>query len=503
MTPRPPARRRMFRLFCAGVAVLAGGTASAVALTAHADTTLGQLAVAQGRYFGSATDDLSDPRYTAILGSEFGQITVGNAMKWDAVEKSPGSFDYTRADSFVAFAKAHNQTVRGHTLVWHSQLPGWVSSVPANQLLGVMRNHVTNEATHFKGKVVHWDVVNEAFEGDGTRRRSVFQEKIGDSYIAEAFKAARAADPGAKLYYNDFDIEGVNAKSNAVFDLVKSMKAAGVPIDGVGMQAHLEIGKIPSTLQRNIQRFADLGVDVAITELDIRMPMPRTTAKDNQQAADYATVVKACLAVKRCVGITIWDVSDKYSWIPSVFPGTGAALPYDENFGKKPAYTAIAEALGAKSSANPGGPPPSPDPSANPGGAPGPDGSEIRGTATNRCLDVPNSSRSDRTRLQLWDCSGQANQKWRYTSEKQLQVFGDRCLDAAGAGKANGTRVIIHTCTGRANQQWTINADGSITGVGSGLCLDAEEPGTENGTRLQLFACSGNDNQKWTQVAGR
>ncbi|GAB2629554.1 endo-1,4-beta-xylanase [Streptomyces capparidis] len=353
--PRRRLRGPLAGLLAAGVAMtMAAGTAAALEDPAQAATTLGQAAAAKGRYFGSATDnpELSDAAYTQILGSEFNQITPGNTMKWQFTEPARGRFDYTGADQVVDFAKAHNQTVRGHTLVWHSQLPDWVSSVPAGELLGVMRDHVTHEVNHFKGELIHWDVVNEAFNEDGTRRPSVFQQKIGDSYIAEAFKAARAADPDVKLYYNDYNIEHLGPKSDAVYNLVKQFKAQGVPIDGVGMQAHLISGQVPTSIQQNIQRFADLGVDVALTELDIRMNLPRTAAKDAQQAQEYGAVVRACLAVSRCVGITVWDYTDKYSWIPSVFPGEGAALPYDENLAKKPAYHAIAEALGVD------GPPP-------------------------------------------------------------------------------------------------------------------------------------------------
>ncbi|GAA3625429.1 endo-1,4-beta-xylanase [Streptomyces chitinivorans] len=350
-------RRTAGLLTTALVALSAAMTAVAPTHTAHADTaTLGELAEAKGRYFGSATDnpELSDTQYTRILGSEFGQITVGNTMKWQYTEPSRGRFDYTAAEEVVDLAESNGQSVRGHTLVWHNQLPSWVGDVPAGELLGVMRDHITHEVDHFKGRLAHWDVVNEAFEEDGSRRQSVFQQKIGDSYIAEAFKAARAADPDVKLYYNDYNIEGIGPKSDAVYEMVKSFKAQGVPIDGVGMQAHLIAGQVPASLQRNIQRFADLGVDVAITELDIRMTLPRTAAKDTRQAADYGAVVEACLAVSRCVGITVWDYTDKYSWVPSVFPGEGAALPWDEHFAKKPAYHAIAAALGGGSPA-PGG----------------------------------------------------------------------------------------------------------------------------------------------------
>jgi endo-1,4-beta-xylanase len=314
---------------------------------AHASTTLGAHAAARGRYFGSATDnpELTDAPYVALLGTEFNQLTPGNSLKWDATEPTRGSFSYARGDAVVDLGRQNGQLVRGHTLVWHSQLPAWVQSVPAAELLGVMRNHITNVATHYRGQVAHWDVVNEPFEENGTRRQTVFQQRIGDSYIAEAFRAARAADPTVKLYLNDYNVEGVGAKSDAMFSLVQSLRQQGVPIDGVGLQAHLILGQVPGTIQQNIQRFANLGLDVAITELDIRMTLPRTAAKDAQQAAEYRTVVNACLAVTRCVGITVWDYTDKYSWIPSVFPGQGAALPWDENLVPKPAYTAIHDAL--------------------------------------------------------------------------------------------------------------------------------------------------------------
>ena len=354
---------RIAVLAVTGALVAAGVAAVAAGGPARADATLAQLAAARGKYVGSATDnpELSDAPYVRILTGEFGQLTPGNAQKWDTVEPSQGQFNYGPADTVVNLARSNGLAVRGHTLVWHSQLPGWVSNVPAAQLLGVMRNHIANEVGHFRGRVMHWDVVNEAFEENGTRRQSVFQQRIGDGYIAEAFRAARAADPDVKLYYNDYNIEGVNAKSDAVYDLVRSLRQQNVPIDGVGMQAHLVLGQVPSSLQQNIQRFADLGVDVALTELDIRMRLPRDAAKDRQQAADYGAVTRACVAVSRCVGITLWDYTDKYSWIPSFFPGEGAALPWDEALARKPVvYDAIVTALGGTPTPTPTTPTPAP-----------------------------------------------------------------------------------------------------------------------------------------------
>ncbi|MER5185083.1 endo-1,4-beta-xylanase [Streptomyces sp. NPDC002896] len=326
--------------------LLIGGAPSGHAAEAP---VLRDLAAAKGIYYGTAvTASKLNGTYGTVAGEQFDSITPGNEMKWGSVEPTRGSYNWSGADSVVDFAEANNQKVRGHTLVWHSQLPSWVSNGTwtADSLRTVMTDHIATEAGRYKGRIDHWDVVNEPFNEDGTRRQSVFQTAIGDSYIADALKAARAADPDAKLYINDYNVEGVNAKSTAMYNLVKSLKEQGVPIDGVGLQAHLILGQVPSTLQANIQRFADLGVDVAITELDIRMTVPATEAQLAQQKADYKAVTSACVAVSRCKGITVWGFTDSDSWIPDFFDGYGAATPYDESYQPKPAYYGIAEALG-------------------------------------------------------------------------------------------------------------------------------------------------------------
>jgi endo-1,4-beta-xylanase len=208
-----------------------------------------------------------------------------------------------------------------------------------------MENHVTTEATHYKGQLYAWDVVNEPFDDSGNLRTDIFFQAMGTGYIADALRTARAADPAAKLYLNDYNIEGTGAKSNAMFSLVSSLKSQGVPIDGVGFESHFILGQVPSTMQANMQRFAALGLDVAVTELDDRIQLPASTANLNQQATDYGNVVKACLAISRCVGVTQWGVGDPDSWIPSAFSGFGAATMYDNNYQPKPAYNAVATAL--------------------------------------------------------------------------------------------------------------------------------------------------------------
>jgi len=323
-------------------AVAVGGPAAA------AGSPLRQLAEAKGIYFGTALTqgNLSNSTLTNVAGAQFDMVTPGNEMKWDTTEPSNGTFNFGPGDQIVAFAKAHNQRVRGHNLVWHSQLASWVTSLPLNQVQAAMETHITTEVTHYKGQLYAWDVVNEPFNEDGTLRQDVFFNAMGSGYIADALRTARAADPAAKLYLNDYNIEGENAKSNGMYNLVSSLKSQGVPIDGVGLESHFILGQVPSSMLANMQRFAALGVDVAVTELDDRIQLPASSANLTQQASDFSAVVRDCLAVSRCVGVTQWGVGDADSWIPGAFSGFGAATMYDQNYQPKPAYTAVQTALG-------------------------------------------------------------------------------------------------------------------------------------------------------------
>jgi endo-1,4-beta-xylanase len=312
--------------------------------------TLQDAAKQSGRVAGAAATQvhIDEADYVRTLNREFNQLTPENEMKWETTEPARGQFDFAPADSLVRHAKREKMKVYGHVLVWHSQLAPWVNEITdRDELLSVMRSHIAGVAGHYRGKVVAWDVVNEGFDDspEANRRATIFQNVIGDEYMEEAFKAARKADPHAKLCYNDYNIDGINPKSDAVYAMVKDFKRRGIPIDCVGMQGHLILGSVPQDIRQNMQRFAELGVDVYVTELDIRMPTPPTPEKLAQQAADYRTVVSACVAVRRCKGVTVWGVTDKYSWVPGFFPGEGAALPIDENYAKKPAYFSTLETL--------------------------------------------------------------------------------------------------------------------------------------------------------------
>ncbi|MFC1430324.1 endo-1,4-beta-xylanase [Streptacidiphilus sp. N1-3] len=351
----------------AGAAALAAGALLVTGLSAQAGaagTSLKALAEAKGIYFGTALTqgNLSNSALTAVASSQFDMVTPGNEMKWDTTEPSNGTYNFGPGDQILSYAQANGMRVRGHNLVWDSQLPSWVSSLPSNQVQAAMESHITTEVTHYKGKLYAWDVVNEPFNEDGSLKQDAFYKGMGSGYIADALRTAHAADPTAKLYLNDYNIEGTGAKSNGMYSLVQSLKSQGVPIDGVGFESHFILGQVPSTMQANMQRFAALGVNVAVTELDDRIQLPATSANLAQQASDYAAVVNDCLAVSGCVGVSQWGVGDADSWIPGAFSGQGAATMYDNNYQPKPAYNAVVTALGGSSTAPPTTTPPTTTP---------------------------------------------------------------------------------------------------------------------------------------------
>ncbi|MFF3634813.1 endo-1,4-beta-xylanase [Streptomyces sp. NPDC002250] len=454
------------------VGVLGAATALVAPPSAHAaENTLGAAAAQKGRYFGTAiaSGKLGDSAYTTIAGREFNMVTAENEMKIDATEPQRGQFNFSAGDRVYNWAVQNGKQVRGHTLAWHSQQPGWMQSLSGSTLRQAMIDHINGVMGHYKGKIAQWDVVNEAFaDGSSGGRRDSNLQRTGNDWIEVAFRTARAADPAAKLCYNDYNIENWTwAKTQGVYNMVRDFKQRGVPIDCVGFQSHFNSGSpYNGNFRTTLQNFAALGVDVAITELDIQ----------GASASTYASVTNDCLAVSRCLGITVWGVRDTDSWrsgdTPLLFNGDGS---------KKSAYTAVLNALNGGDSTTP------------PAG-----GGQIKGVGSGRCLDVPGTSTTDGTQLQLWDCHSGTNQQWTYTDAGEFKVYGDKCLDAAGTG--NGAKVQIYGCWGGDNQKWRLNSDGSIVGVQSGLCLDAVSGGTANGTLIQLYSCSNGSNQRWTRT---
>ncbi|KAL2262936.1 hypothetical protein VTK26DRAFT_8926 [Humicola hyalothermophila] len=313
-------------------------------------------------YFGAATDTPyqrerapypeSYPQYDAIFANpdEFGQTTPTNGQKWLFVEPQPRLFNFTEGDYVADLARDQGKLLRCHALVWHSQLAEWVEQLgpdmSKDEMRDVIERHIRAVAGYYKGRCYAWDVVNEGLDEDGSYRKSVFYQVLGEEYFKIAFRAAAQADPSAKLYYNDYGIERPDSnKTEGVRRLVRMLKKSGVRIDGVGMQAHLHADNHPSEkeLIETARGYARLGVEVAFTELDVRIKLPVDEQKLRWQKECYQKVVSACVRVRQCVGITLWDFYDPFSWVPDVFPGNGASLLWFEDFSKHPAYDGIVQ----------------------------------------------------------------------------------------------------------------------------------------------------------------
>ncbi len=375
-TPRQRYRRGRLAAAFGGLAAATLAVTLAVPAAA-AGSTLQAAAAESSRYFGTAiaASRLNDGTYTTIANREFNMITAENEMKMDAMQPSRGQFNWSSGDRIVNWARQNGKQVRGHALAWHSQQPGWMQNMEGSALRTAMLDHVTQVASYYRGKIYAWDVVNEAFDdgSSGARRNSNLQ-RTGNDWIEAAFRAARAADPGAKLCYNDYNTDNwQHAKTQAVYNMVRDFKARGVPIDCVGFQAHFNSGNpVPSNYHTTLQNFADLGVDVQITELDIE-------GSGSSQAQQYQGVVQACLAVARCTGITVWGVRDTDSW-----RANGTPLLFDGSGNKKAAYTSVLNQLnqGGTPVPNPGNPTPTPT---QPGTTPTPTPTPTQNPGTGSC----------------------------------------------------------------------------------------------------------------------
>lgn len=303
---------------------------------------------------------LSEPAYASTLAREFSMVEPEDAMKWWVLRPDERTYDFRQGDEVVRFAKANDMKVRGHCLVWGRYNPDWLTQghFTPNQLSRLLHQHIRRVMKHYAGKVFAWDVVNEALDENGNVRDSLWYNQPGTglseqgtTYIEQAFRWAHRADPQALLFYNEAEGEGLNRKSDAIYDMVKDFRQRHVPIDGVGLQMHIPVLDVDaSAIEANIARLTLLGLQVHITELDISVPVDsRGTPRSEdlaRQASLYRAIVRACLNNRGCTAIQTWGFTDKYSWIGSHSRGNrGAALPFDRMYGPKAAYGAILEAV--------------------------------------------------------------------------------------------------------------------------------------------------------------
>jgi endo-1,4-beta-xylanase len=309
-----------------------------------------------------APRNLSGSEASLITG-QFSSITPENAMKMGPIHPEPNRYAWEGPDAIVAFAQKNGMKVRGHTLCWHNQTPKWFftdslgKQVSREVLLARLKQHINDVVGRYKGKIYAWDVVNEAVPDTGTSiyRKTRFYEIIGEDYIEKAFEYAHAADPSAKLFYNDYNTESAS-KRERIFQLLKKLKEKKVPIHGVGLQGHWSIYE-PSAaeLEKSITQFASLALEVQITELDVSVYpkeherrarkstdngvlTPEMTAK---QATQYKMIFDVLRKHKGTItGVTFWNVSDKSSWLDN-FPVPGRKdypLLFDQNYKPKQAF---------------------------------------------------------------------------------------------------------------------------------------------------------------------
>lgn len=317
---------------------------------------LRELADARGIGIGTAVSIQplrNNPAYIEILRQEFNMLTPEMAMKMDALRPSRDAYHFDDADYIVEFAEASGMQVRGHPLVWYNQLPGWLQqgSFSRDELIQILRDHIMTVVARYRGRVIAWDVVNEAITEDGQLRDNIWLRGIGPEYIDYAFQWAREADPNALLFYNDFNGEGLNTKSDAIYQLVQGLVQRGVPIDGVGMQMHISIGDPPpmEDVAANMYRIAELGLQVQITEMDVKIQDGQGTEQERfmQQAQLYSEVTRVCLAVEACTALGLWGFTDEHTWIPEYTGHDDAPLVFDRSYQPKPAYHALQVALTA------------------------------------------------------------------------------------------------------------------------------------------------------------
>jgi len=292
-----------------------------------------------------------DPVYREVLAREFNIVTSENALKFAPLRPTPERFDFPGADEIVSFARQHSMAVRGHTLVWHQALPAWLmeGNFSRDQLTGILKEHITTVVGRYRGQIGAWDVANEAVARDGSMRETFWRRALGDNCLEIVFRWAHEADPQARLFYNDFDGEGINQKAGAIYNMVKGLLNRGVPVHGVGLQMHIGLDAYPQPqhVAANINRLAALGLEVHITEMDVKIQNGAGTMEERlaAQARIYRDTLKACLQASNFKAFVMWGVTDRYSWIPIHTGKPDAPLIFDESARPKPAYYALAEAL--------------------------------------------------------------------------------------------------------------------------------------------------------------
>ncbi len=309
-----------------------------------------------------------DPVAIDLIPQQFNALTPENIMKAEKIHPEWNKYDFSAADKMITYAGKQNMVINGHTLIWHSQMPEFARRIQnADSFRTFFTNHINTVAKRYSGKLQSWDVVNEALNEDGTLRQTPFLKHLGESYITEAFRLTAAVEPNADLYYNDYNNEQPKKRAGCI-SIIKKIQAAGIKIDGVGIQGHWHVGRVPfADIEASIIEYAALGLKVAFTELDIEvLPRNFTGAEisqtmqaktgtnpyvnglpdsvQQQLAADYERLFELFLKHKDKVSrVTLWGVHDGQSWLNGwPIPGrTNYPLLFDRQGKPKPAFNKV------------------------------------------------------------------------------------------------------------------------------------------------------------------
>lgn len=285
--------------------------------------------------------------YRQLLLAQYNCITTENEMKFKAIHPSKGVYNWINADYIVDFGVKNNLRVHGHTLIWHGSLPLWISKFQGDsvELEAIMKDHIRTVVSRYKNRVASWDVVNEAFNDNGSYKKTIWYKILGPDYIARAFKYAHEADPNAILFFNENANEASPLKRNAVLKLMKKLMARNIPIHGLGMQMHTRLAQPNSGITTAIKTAAATGLQVHLSELDIRIrPYAYSDSTDKAQALKYKFIVtqyNALVPKKQQFGITTWNITDNDSWLNKSKSKPEWPLLFDKNYKPKKAFNAI------------------------------------------------------------------------------------------------------------------------------------------------------------------
>jgi endo-1,4-beta-xylanase len=306
------------------------------------------------------TDKLrNEQRYWETALSQFNSFTPEKILKAQFIHRSPNYFDFSEVDRLMAFCGARGIRIHGHTLVWHKALPGWIEGVPARKAAwdSLLKQYITTIISHCKEHVTSWDVVNEAFNEDGSFRSSIWLERLGPEYISKSFQYAREADSAATLFYNDYGLEKNGLKLNAVLQYLDNMQKKGIKADGVGLQMHVTLSSPPiDEINAAALRIANLGYLVHYSELDVALTgsflFPGKKKLDRQKNRFKEIVQGYCkIRAEARFGITVWGVSDADSWLNDKNEASSPLL-YNQRYRIKPAYCGFVEGLSNQASSS-------------------------------------------------------------------------------------------------------------------------------------------------------